>query len=153
MHVRNTFDRYACLELGILVRLVFTNILFAFLLFEKWFTIQNHLLACSLKNGLQFKTIYLLAIWKMVYNSKPFACLLFEKWFTNSKPFTCLLFEKWFTIQNHLLACSLKNGLQFKTICLFFNYGLNQNHFLVFQLWFKSKPFACFSNMVYHQNH
>ena len=36
MHVRNTSDRYSWLELGILVRPVFTNFL---------------LLACSLKNG------------------------------------------------------------------------------------------------------
>ena len=76
MHVRNTSDRYACLELGILVRSVFTNIL---------------LLACSLKNGLQFKTICLLA------------CLV-EKWFNNLKPFAYLLFEIWFYNLKPLLA-------------------------------------------------
>ena len=108
MHVRNTSDRYACLELGILVSPVFTNILFPCLLFEKWFTIQNHLLACSLKNGLQ--------------------------------------------IQNHLVACSLKNGLQFKTICLFFNNRLNQNHLLVFQIWFTIKTIKYQCKTVYNNN-
>ena len=77
MHVWNTSDRYAYLELGILVRPVFTNIL---------------LLACLLlKNGLQFKTICLLAY-------------LLEKWFNNSKPFAYLLFEIWFYNLKPLLA-------------------------------------------------
>ena len=44
VHVRNTSDRFAGLELGVLVRPVFTNISFAFLL-------------ALLKMVLQFKTI------------------------------------------------------------------------------------------------
>ena len=91
MHVRNTFDRYACLELGILVRPVFTNIL---------------LLAClldfSLKNGLQFKTICLLFNYGLNQNHL-LTCLL-EKWFNNSKPFAYLLFEIWFYNLKPLLA-------------------------------------------------
>ena len=112
MHVRNTSNRFACLELGILVRPIFANII---------------LLACSLKNGLQFKTIYI-------------TCLL-ERWFNNSKPFPYLLacLKDGLIIQNHLLTCllaCLKNGL------------IIQNHLLTFQKWFKSKPFACFLNSL-----
>ena len=47
VHVRNTSDRYACLELGILVRPVFENILFVCLLacsLKYGFTTQNHCL-------------------------------------------------------------------------------------------------------------
>ena len=63
MHVRNTSDRFVCLELGILFRPVFTNIL---------------LLACSLRNGLQFKTICLLASLKdgLIIQNHFLTCLL-----------------------------------------------------------------------------
>ena len=131
MHVRNTPDQYACLELGILVRPVFTNILFlACLLFEIWFYNLKPLLAC-LKHGLiiQKPFAYLLACLKNgLIIKKPFAyflaclkngliiqnhlliCLLaFEKWFNNSKPFAYLLacLKNGLIIQNHLLICLL----------------------------------------------
>ena len=75
MQVRNTSDRYACLELGILVRPVFKNIL---------------LLACSLKNGFTIENNLL--AFQLWFKSKPFAYLL-----------ACL--KDGLIIQNHLLIC------------------------------------------------
>ena len=88
----------------------------------------------------------------MVYNSKPFACFLFEKWFTIQNHLLACSLKNGLHIQNHLLVCSLKNGLQFKTICLFFNYGLNQNHLVVFQLWFTIKTIKYQCKTFYNNN-
>ena len=88
----------------------------------------------------------------MVYNSKPFACLLFEKWFTIQNPLLACYLKNGLQIQNHMPACSLKNGLQFKTICLFLYFGLNQNHLLVFQLWFTIKTIKYQCKIVYNNN-
>ena len=96
MHVRNTSDRYACLELGILVKSVFTKILLLDCLLEHGLIIQNQLLACLFEtwfNNSKLLFSYLLfEIW--FFNLKSFlACLLFEIWFFNLKPFACLLFK------------------------------------------------------------
>ena len=136
MHVRNTFDWYVCLELGILVRPVFTNILFACLL-EHGLIIQNHLFA------------YLLfEIW--FYNLKPLlACLLFEIWFFNLKPLlACLFFFKvWLNKSKPFTYFLFTYGLKSKPFtCLL-------NSLFAFQTWFTIKTIKYQCKTVYNIIH